>query len=86
LWAKGSDYDTGKPLYCRVAWGEPHRGYSAEFAGKQLLLATWRKEISQGWHLDVEQFLKPNVDEEGLLKEADIEEIRELLIQELEGG
>jgi hypothetical protein len=40
LWEEGSDYDTGKPVYARAAWGEPYQGYSLEVASKELLTAT----------------------------------------------
>ncbi len=85
LWEKGSDYDTGKPTYARVAWGAPCPGYSAAFASKQLLAETWRTEISLGGLLDVQDFLSPAVDQEGLLTKSDIEAIGNSISKEFDG-
>src|SRR4051794_13893966 len=44
LWQKGSDYDTGKVLYCRVAYGTPGRGIHPKDAAEELLTKTWQAE------------------------------------------
>ena len=85
LWAKASDYDTGHPMYCRVGWGAPYKGYSPEFASKELLTAAWRTEISRGRHLSIKDLISATVDQEGLLTKSDIDEIGKLLSEEIEG-
>ena len=42
------DYDTGKRLYCSVAYGSPYRGYRAEYASEQLLTRVWLDESDEG--------------------------------------
>src|SRR5262245_25027324 len=55
LWERGTDYDTGKSMYARAAWGEPYHGYSASFAAKHLLAAAWQGEMNQGWWNGLEE-------------------------------
>ncbi|MSO88939.1 MAG: hypothetical protein EXQ89_03070 [Rhodospirillaceae bacterium] len=71
LWQRGSDYDTGKHLYCRVAYGWPYRGYSAKYAAEQLLIRAWEDERN------LEGFLPSSAGMElaGLLTTEDIERI-----------
>jgi hypothetical protein len=71
LWGQGYDWDTGKPIYARVAWGAPYRGYSAKFAARQLLAAAWRGEIEQGGC--AEEFENPDIDREGLVTKGDVQ-------------
>ena len=65
------DYDTGKRLYCRVAYGSPYRGYRAAYAAEQLLTKSWEDER------DLEGLLLSNmvVGEGGLLTDEDIQRI-----------
>jgi len=35
LWEMINDYDTGRPIYARRAWGEPYKGYRAVEAAKR---------------------------------------------------
>ena len=83
LWERGSDYDTGKPMFAQVAWGAPYRGYSAKFAAKQLLAATWREEMNQGM-CDLAQLKEAYVDRKGLVSNRDIELIMKSLSDELD--
>ena len=48
LWQMGHDYDTGKRLYCRVAYGSPYRGFRAAYAAEQLLTKAWQDDIRDG--------------------------------------
>lgn len=76
LWEKGSDYDTGKPLYCRVAYGESTSAAKPEHAARLLLERVWLDEIREG-------FLPGSiaVEETGLLSRDDIKEMERLLIE-----
>ena len=70
LWQMGHDYDTGKPSYCRVAYGWPYRGYPAKHAAEQLLTRVWEDERDQeGFPSSVV------VQKAGLLTAEDIERI-----------
>jgi hypothetical protein len=70
LWREGSDYDSGKRAFCRVAYGTPYRGRSAEYAAARLLTKAWADERDQG-------MLEPHpfVEAEGVLTAAHIERI-----------
>jgi hypothetical protein len=70
LWREGSDYDSGKRVFCRVAYGEPYRGRSAEFAAARLLTKVWEDE--RDWYM-----LRPHlrVEAEGVLSAEHIEGI-----------
>jgi hypothetical protein len=70
LWLMGHDYDSGKPQYCRVAYGWPKTGCPAKEAAKQLLAASWEAEILEG-----RLHTAAAVQKEGLLTSADIEHI-----------
>lgn len=69
LWAKSADYDTGRPVYCRMGSGEPYRGITAKDAAEYLLAITWADEIAEGW---LGQVL---VTEPGLLTAEDVARI-----------
>jgi 2-hydroxychromene-2-carboxylate isomerase len=71
LWQMGHDYDTGKRLYCRVAYGWPHRGCPAKSAAELLLTQTWEDERD----LDVLMSSNALVEEAGLLIAEDVERI-----------
>ena len=49
LWQKGSDCDTGKPLYCRVAFGSSRQPTQPEYAAEQLLMKVWEDERDWGY-------------------------------------
>ena len=70
LWMLGSDYDTGKRLFCRIAWGEPYSGVPPKAAAQMLLTKSWEDERDQGalgGTIIVERA--------GLLDDEDIQEI-----------
>jgi hypothetical protein len=70
LWQKGSDYDTGQPLYCRVGFGYPLQSCQAAFAAAQILAKTWEDESMEG--LLVSQV---TVDAAGLLSAEEVRRI-----------
>ncbi len=78
LWEESSDWETGKPLYFRVAYGEPWRGVDAKRAAEELLEAAWLDE-HRAWE-------SPGrgawVDRAGLLDRDDIERIEERVYRE----
>lgn len=70
LWIRANDWD--KPLYCRVATGQPYRGYPAKFAAEQLLIKSWQDERDKwGWVPAWALVLEP-----GLLRQEDINRIK----------
>jgi hypothetical protein len=69
LWLRGNDWH--KPLYCRVAAGQPYRGYPAKYAAEQLLMKSWQDERGIG---EVPPYV--SVLQEGLLTKADIRRIK----------
>ena len=74
LWLMRSDYETGKPLYCTVAYGRPYRGYPAKWAAELLLTRSWEDEHALEGLGDLG---RPYVviEEDGLLTAEDIERI-----------
>ncbi len=70
LWARGHDYDTGRPLYCRMAWGEPYKGYSASEAAKHLVEAVVKDEMLEGISVETMGVAAP-----GLLTSEDVQSI-----------
>jgi hypothetical protein len=77
LWLERSNYDSGKPEFCRVAVGEPYRGRSAEYAAARLLTKVWEDERDQG-------LLEPHlfVENEGVLTAEHIERISRAVFDE----
>jgi hypothetical protein len=70
LWQKGSDYDTGQPLYCRVGFGYPLQGYQAAFAAAQILTTIWTDEDMEGLLVS-----HVTVDAAGLLSAEEVQRI-----------
>lgn len=64
------DYDTGRRLYCRVAYGSPYRGYQAAYAAEQLLTKAWQDDLRDG--LLTQKVL---VDKADLLTAEDIQRV-----------
>ena len=48
LWQEGTDYDTGEPLFCRVAYGWPYQEDELESAAERLLTRVWEDELAEG--------------------------------------
>ena len=69
LWLQTSDFDTGRPLFCRGASGYPYTARDSLHAAKELLVSSWIGEMEQG----AEFGGTPEVYEEGLLGQADID-------------
>jgi hypothetical protein len=70
LWEMGHDYDTGRPLYCRIAYGYPYSGCAAAFVAEQLLAQALEDEHML--HTEADWTI---VEAEGLLSAQDIERI-----------
>jgi hypothetical protein len=66
LWLRGNDWH--KPLYCKMATGEPYHGYPARFAAEQLLIRSWQDEGLRPPYVTVSG--------EGLLTKQDIQRIK----------
>ena len=73
LWEEASDWETGKPIYFEVAYGEPWRGVDAKRAAEELLAAAWRGE----WEAWQSPGRGAFVVRAGLLDADDIERIEE---------
>ena len=69
LWEMGHD-DTGRPLYCRLAYGYPYSGCAAAFVAEQLLAKALEDEHML--HTEADCTI---VEAEGLLSAQDIERI-----------
>ena len=86
LWEQDTDDMTGKRVSCVVAWGKPYRRSAAKYAAKRLLAEEWLAMLRLGWRtLDDLRGLYlrgPYVDQEGLLKKADIELIGRQVCEE----
>ena len=74
LWEQGHDFDTGRRIYARVAWGERYRGYEPKFVAQELLTEVWRRAIKFGEDLD-----GGVVDEPGILGTREIAQIKQEL-------
>jgi len=77
LWEMINDYDTGRPLYARRAWGEPYKGYSAREAAKRMMLDCLLAE-SRLWMVN-----EIRVEVDGLLDGNDFDRIMEILAEEV---
>lgn len=70
LWQKGSDYETGAPLFCRIAFGYPYNGCAAAQVAEQLLIKALEDE-----HMLHTEADGGTVKAEGLLSVQDIRRI-----------
>lgn len=70
LWQKGHDDNTGRPLYCRIAFGYPHSGREAAFVAEQLLTRALEDEGMLHTEAD-----GGTIEAEGLLSSQDIRRI-----------
>jgi hypothetical protein len=70
LWQMGPDYDTGRPLYCRIACGYPYSSCATAFVAEQLLAKALEDEDML--HTEADCTI---VEAEGLLSAQDIERI-----------
>jgi hypothetical protein len=70
LWQKGHDDNTGRPLYCRIAFGYPYSGRAAAFVAEQLLTRALEDEM-----LDHTEADGGAIEAEGLLSAQDIRRI-----------
>lgn len=76
LWEMINDYDTGRPIYARRAWGEPYKGYPAVEAAKRMMLDCLLAE-SRLWEVN-----EIRVEEDGLLDGNDFDRILEIIEEE----
>jgi hypothetical protein len=67
LWQKGHDDNTGRPLYCRIAFGYPYSGRAAALVAEQLLTRALEDEMMV--HTEAEASA---IEAEGLLSAQDI--------------
>jgi hypothetical protein len=67
LWQKGHDDNTGRPLYCRIAFGYPFSDRAAAFVAEQLLAKALEDEMMLHTEAD-----GGAVEAEGLLSAQDI--------------
>jgi hypothetical protein len=70
LWQMGHDYDTGEPLFCRLAAGYPYDGSRSALVAERLLTQVLKDERNEG--------LLPSpvgVDATGLLSAKDVQRI-----------
>ena len=70
LWQMGPDYETGRPLYCRIGFGYPYSDCAAAFVAEQLLAKALEDEDMLHTEADC-----TTVEAEGLLSALDIERI-----------
>jgi hypothetical protein len=70
LWEMGHDYDTGRPLYCRIAYGYPYSGCAAAFVAEQLLAKALEGE--RNWGMLHTEGDGGAVEAEGLLSAQDV--------------
>jgi len=73
LWEMINDYDTGRPIYARRAWGEPYKGYPAVEAAKRMMLDCLLAE-SRLWEVN-----EIRACGEGLLGGEDFDRILEII-------
>jgi len=74
LWEMINDYDTGRPIYARRAWGEPYKGYPAVEAAKRMMLDCLLAEDKYRTEIRVEV--------DGLLDGNDFDRILEIIEEE----
>src|SRR5258708_39225944 len=70
LWQMGHDYDTGEPLFCRIAFGYPYDGSQSALVAERLLTQVLEDELHEG--------LLPSpvgVETTGLLSAQDVQRI-----------
>ena len=76
LWEMINDYDTGRPIFARRAWGEPLKGYPAVETAKRMMLDCLLAE-SRLWEVN-----EIRVEEDGLLDGNDFDRILEIIEEE----